>query len=137
MNTAYMWLLCSITATGFAGWAIVFQKAGIPPYWRPLLLMLSGLLPALIPLLMSRNISPLFDKWSIWSVLAIVTALLNGIAVITYGYAAKNWELSRVVPIVLTLTVILSIIGGRYLLGEPITTNKIIGLFVAIYFFSR
>jgi drug/metabolite transporter (DMT)-like permease len=131
-----------IAALCWAGALMIVRVSGAPASVMPFIVA-SGSITACLPTLWF--VAPEELRWRA-ILIAFIGALLNGAGMVVGwnklvgGASAGQWQLTTVMPIAYSLIPMFVALASVVLLGERLSTNKSIGIVLAIagiYFLNR
>lgn len=123
--------LSLVASFGFGGWPLVAHAYGIPPLATALIISIGTLASV-------ATVGPAMFTWDAVARKAIYVFLgwgvLNGISILAYSKLISNdqWNISTYVPLVISMTLIISVAGGAIFFKECLSVYKALILVIII-----
>ena len=124
-----------LAAVGFGFYNFFVGKSGgkISPFLATVLLSTAAATVAGLIVIVQKLLGAKIEITSPGIKFAVLAGLAAGVAEIFYFFAfTKNANVSVVLPIVFTITVVTGVLLGIFLNHEPITPFKIVGIALAL-----
>lgn len=131
MSQALMY--CVLCALCWACAPLVMRVAQVGPWMMGVLISIGTAL-AVVPIIPSQDFKSAGLRYL---AIGLTAGIANGLGIVFFyklvaGSAQGMWELSRVAPIVYVLVPIMIALGSWAIFSEGLTTNKMIGLGLAV-----